>query len=104
MIEDDKTPPGPSQEKVKEVKGPTQEELRQKRLAFLQRLDRTAKGEDAEEGSTESGQTSTEESSLPKGSKSLSQEKPKEEENKEGIYLQHFTRFIYRYIEYHQSD
>ena len=99
MIEDEKTPPGPSQEKVqvppaKEVKGPTQEELRQKRLAFLQRLDRTAKGEDAVEGSTESEQTSTE-GSLPKGSESLPQEKPKEEEDKEGICLQHFTRFIY---------
>jgi hypothetical protein len=45
---EDSDDPGPSQRTVesksKEVKPPTQEEMRQKRLAFLQRLDQTARG------------------------------------------------------------
>lgn len=99
VIEDDNPPPGPSQDKVqapsKEVKAPTQEELRQKRLAFLQRLDQTAKGTE-EEGRTaeptDPKSTATEGVSQPEESQGSPQEEQMEKESKEGI-LFHLIAF-----------
>lgn len=90
VIEDDNPPPGPSQDKVqapsKEVKAPTQEELRQKRLAFLQRLDQTAKGTE-EEGRTaeptDPKSTATEGVSQPEESQGSPQGEQMEKESKE---------------------
>ncbi|XP_062599167.1 ataxin-3-like [Saccostrea cucullata] len=60
IIEDDNTP-GPSEEKLvtvsKDVKPPSQEEVRQKRLAFLQRLDQTANTEQITEDPKETVST-----------------------------------------------
>lgn len=98
VIEDDNPPPGPSQDKVqapsKEVKAPTQEELRQKRLAFLQRLDQTAKGTEEEGRTTEptDPNTATEGVSQPEESQGSPQEEQMEKESKEGI-LSHLIAF-----------
>lgn len=92
VIEDDNPPPGPSQDRVqapsKEVKAPTQEELRQKRLAFLQRLDQTAKGTEDEGGTTEPTApepTATEGVTQPEERRGSPQEEQMEKESKEGI-------------------
>lgn len=105
VIEDDNPPPGPSQDKVqapsKEVKAPTQEELRQKRLAFLQRLDQTAKGTEEEGRTTEptdpkstatEGVIQPEGVSQPEESQGSPQEEQMEKESKEGI-LSHLIAF-----------
>lgn len=105
VIEDDNSPPGPSQDRVqtpsKEVKAPTQEELRQKRLAFLQRLDQTAKGTEEEGRTTEptdpeptatEGVSQPEGVTQPEGSQGSPQEEQMEKESKEGI-LSNLTAF-----------